>query len=73
MPGTWDQNQVFIFLSYHSYIYLSDTTLSSGRLSTCTFKDLLASGGEVGVGHSTISSDIPGVPKNSKKASLNIV
>lgn len=31
------------------------------------------SGGGVGVGHSTISSDIPGVPKNSKKASLNIV
>ena len=41
------------FLSYHSYIYVSDTTLSSGRLSTCTFKDLLGSGGEVGVGHST--------------------
>ena len=53
MPGTWDQNQVFIILSYHSYIFLSDTMISSGRQSMCTFKDLLGSGGGVGVGHST--------------------
>ena len=30
------------------------------------------SGGGVGTAHSAMSSDIPGVPKNSKKASLNI-